>query len=503
MTTPRTARTNRANIENEMIKRREKEYKHQMEWGGRVQYYKTFEKSNNKYEQWTSPRYYEENFQLMDNIRKKREKEELLQKRREKLIKLYQEEEASYKIELMVKTRNNYLKPRNKQDDIPTEILEEINKGLKLEEEDRRRHQAELSLYEHWRHNNHNLRNYERRIRTNDVKLSWLDQQIQKRMEKEKEEEECRKLLADREKRLQEQKDEEESFKKHIQDKNKQLREDLDQQLAELEEKQKLSDKLRMEEDEVNKLQQQIEKVEELQKNEELKRRNCEIALYNITHHKMKLKQKAQDIENNLENERKIAEEILKIDLAEKLENRKRKEEIQKALKEFIEYTKEQKRLEKQRQEYLNFLFDSEAKLMYEKQCEIWQKEEKTRGLLLKDVLDTIKKQIKQKEEAQKEAYLRVLDEREEVLKHVEKYNTEMDELKEQEKRKNNEYKKIIDKQIKERDMERKHLRTLQEKDIDKQLELAKKEEARIKDEIMKLQRRQGPVRYPRRRIIY
>lgn len=495
--------SHRVNVENAMIRRREKEHKHQTEWGGRVEYYKTFEKSNNKYEQWTSPRYYEESAHLMTQMRKKRDKEELTEKRREKLRKLYQEEEASFKVEMMVRNRNNYLKPRNRQDDIPTEILHEINRGLKLEEEDRRRHQAELSLYDHWRQNNHNLRNYERRIKSEDVKLSWLDQQIQKRMEREKQEEECRQMLAEREQRLQKQKEDEEAFKLHLKSKNEQLKQDLDKQLAELQERQILSDKLRLEEQELAETRAQIGEIDEKRKEEEKKRRDREVALFNITHHKLKLKQKARDIEENLEQERKLAEEILSSDLAERLENERQKEETRTILREFLEYTEQQKKLEKQRQEYLNFIFDSEAKQMFDKQSEIWRAEENTRRQLLQDVLDSIKKQIKDKEEKHRSDYLRVLDEREEILKLIEKDNDEMEELKKEESRKNREYRQIIDKQVKARDVQKKQLKTLQQKEVDHQLELAKKEEERLKQEIAKLQKRQGPTTFPRRRIIY
>lgn len=502
MTSRNSARsTHRTNIENEMIRKREKEHKHQTEWGNRVQYYKTFDKSNNKYEQWTSPRYYEENAQLMGNIRKKRDKEELTVKRREKLLKLYQEEEASYKIELMVKNKNNYLKPRNKSDDLPTEILDVINKGLKLEDEDRRRHQAELSLYEHWRRNNHNLRNYERRIRTNDVKLSWLDQQIQKRMEREKQEEEYRKMLAERDKQIEQQKKEEDAYKKYLELKNKELKSNLDNQLIELNDKKRQSEKLELEENEYFQLQRQVDVIEEKQVKEEKQREERQIALFNIRQHKLKLKQRAKDIEKSLDEEADLAEEMLKLDLKEKLENNRKINDVQKTLREFVQYAREQKQLEKKRQETVNFIFDSEAKLMCERQCEIWQKEEASRKTLLKDVLDIIKQQIKEKEDKHKVEYLETLNEREEMLKNIEKCNDEMEHLKQEELRKNTEYKNIIDKQIKERELQRKQLKCLERSDIENQLESNRKEEERLKNEIMKLQKRREPISYRKTRI--
>jgi hypothetical protein len=57
--------------------------------------------------------------------------------------------------------------------------------GLKLEEDERRRHEAELKLYHQWRSGNPVLKHYERMQKSRDLKLSWLDQQIENRMQKE------------------------------------------------------------------------------------------------------------------------------------------------------------------------------------------------------------------------------------------------------------------------------------------------------------------------------
>lgn len=491
----------RIDVENDMIKRREREFKHQSRWNGQVQYYKTFEKANNKYENWTSPRYYEENNQMIEKIRKERDKKDSNEKRREKLRKLYMEENDSYEIELMVRNRDKFLLPRKKSDDIPGELLKEINQGLKLEEEDRRRHQAELGLYNHWRNNNHTVRNYERILRNKDLKLSWLDQQIQKRMEREKEEEECRRILIDREKTIAQQKLQEEEFQKEIQVRNQNLRRDLEEQMRELEEKQKKTDELRMQEDEDQRVRFQLVEIEEKQRLENKRRDDREFALFNIKQHKMKLKQKAVDIEENLKSEKELVEDILKAQLAEQLENETKKHELQQTLKEFLKYAREQQELEKQRRKYLDFIFDSEAKFMYEKQCEIWHEEQKGRQRLLSDVLATIKHQIKEKSDRIKSKQIQLLDEREEALRTLEKYNREMQELQEEANKRKVEFKQGIDKQIKERNKKRKELETYEQRNVENQLEVARKEEERIRKEIVKLQQKQGPVRHPRSRI--
>lgn len=129
---------------------------------------------------------------MLDDVKKAQEKADSLQSRREKLQTLLTEEEKSYEIELAVKTRDKLLTSRQKIEDIPTELLKDVNLGLKIEEDDRRRHEAEIGLYHQWRRNNPVVRDYERCLRKDELKLSWLDQQIEKRMQKEREEEECR-----------------------------------------------------------------------------------------------------------------------------------------------------------------------------------------------------------------------------------------------------------------------------------------------------------------------
>lgn len=92
--------THRVDREYEIIRKREKEMQHQLEWSDRSKYYEKFDKNNSKFETWTSPRYYEANTEQWEKLKEVEKKHELLEKRREKLRKLYAEEEASFNIEV-------------------------------------------------------------------------------------------------------------------------------------------------------------------------------------------------------------------------------------------------------------------------------------------------------------------------------------------------------------------------------------------------------------------
>ncbi|GJQ78233.1 hypothetical protein Trydic_g2562 [Trypoxylus dichotomus] len=491
-------------FQDKMAKKREKDFWHQQQWGNQVQYYKKWEKVNTKYDEWTSPRYYESNNELVERLKKDREKAENLEKRRETLKKLYSEEDATYEIEIMMqKAKSEAIKQQQKFEEIPVELLKDVNVGLKLDEDDKRRREAELQLYHQWRNNNPMLRDAERRKNTKDIKLSWLDQQIEKRMLKEKEEEECKRILRERDKNIEEQKRKDQIITEEIQKKNKELQEYLVKQMEEINLKQKMSEELQDEEKTEIEKQMKIAELEEKLRAEEIRRKNVECALYNLRQHKMKMKRLAREIEENIDKEADLVRELVKSRATERIKDRQKKEEIKRALDEFLEYSKEQKFLEKRRQECLDFVFDSEAKTTYEKQKEIWDREEKARQALIKDVLDTINEQIKENIKTNKDKQKELLLEREKMLEDVEKYEKEIEENKKLEQEKKQALKKELAEQITDKKVREKKLKELEKRKVDVELENIKKEEERLKKEIMKIQATHAPLRYVRKKPWY
>lgn len=237
-----------------------------------------------------------------------------------------------------------------------------------------------------------------------------------------------------------------------------------------------------------------LQELEEKRKLDEARIKNYEIALENIKHHKVKLKRKAAEIQENIDREQELMKQILESDVADAIEDEKKRKEIRQTVEQFLQFAREQKRLEKDREKYLDFVFDSEAKIMYEKQSEIWEEERKSRQALLKDVLQTIKVQIEEKLEKNRRRQLEVLKEREENLKAVEEYDRELEREQQESGRRKQEQKKILDEQIKEKNAIRNKLKSLQQKDLDLQLQKAQKEEERLKREIQKLQMRKDKV---------
>lgn len=303
-----------------------------------------------------------------------------------------------------------------------------------------------------------------------------------------------RKILAEREESIKRAREEEKQLEKRRTEQALKLQEDIAKQIETIEQSHAKSEELKKQEAEEFMRRTLLQELEEKRKLDEARIKNYEIALENIKHHKVKLKRKAAEIQENIDREQELMKQILESDVADAIEDEKKRKEIRQTVEQFLQFAREQKRLEKDREKYLDFVFDSEAKIMYEKQSEIWEEERKSRQALLKDVLQTIKVQIEEKLEKNRRRQLEVLKEREENLKAVEEYDRELEREQQESGRRKQEQKKILDEQIKEKNAIRNKLKSLQQKDLDLQLQKAQKEEERLKREIQKLQMRKDKV---------
>lgn len=347
------------------------------------------------------------------------------------------------------------------------------------------------------------MRDYERVQSAKDLKLSWLDQQIEKRVARERAEEECRNYLAERERRLEEIKHQEEKLNMETASKNLQLKQDITDQMEQLKSKLTESEDLRREEEVVIKKLDELKELEEKRKVEEKRRADKECALFNIRQHKLKLKQQASNIQENLKEEQSLVERLQSLSIAERIENEQKRKEIKTAMDEFLEFTKQQQALERQRQKHMDLIFDSEAQAMYERQHSIWKEEEKSRQELLHSVLNTIKHQVDEKLECNKLRQKEVLEEREEMLKRMEDYAEEANRNEQVQRDKTTQWKSEIEEQLKEKAALKERARKLEESNVERQLESARKEEERLRQEIMNLHRREGACRRPPSRILY
>ncbi|KAB0791529.1 hypothetical protein PPYR_03329 [Photinus pyralis] len=488
----------RPNPEARIVRRREREHDHQVKWNNQVRYYKSWEKYNNKFDEWTSPRYYQAANDKMADIKKSRERKENLEKRREKLKKLHEEEERSYQVELMVKNRDTL-----RRSEVPSELLKSVHSAVAFANEEKRRHEAELALYHQWRNNNPSVRLHERKRGLNEMKLSWLDQQIQKRLDKERQEEECRRLLAERQKWLDQENEKEELLQRKVAEKNRKLREELEKQMENLQLKQQESERLQREEEEDALKLSAVELLEQRRVEHDARKRERAVALENLKLHKLKLKQNADDVRENLRREQEFVKSLIDSETAERIENERKRDEVKRTMEEFLKYARDQQDLERKRLQHFDFVFDSEAKHIYEKQKEIWLEEDKARSALLRDVLETVRGQIDEKLRKNKEEQRRVLEERQSALKLVEEYDGDARRTNEEEELRRRQWKKEVELQVNERKTREAEAKKRERSETELELEKARKEEERLKQEIIQLQRRQGPIRHSRSRILF
>lgn len=506
-------RRGKAHVQNHLIRQRERDFQRQQMWTGAQDYYRKWEKNNSQFDQWTSPRYYEDNNKMLSgkaekrenqaqilmifsDLRCRRDKEELLTKRRESLRKLFHEEDKSFQIELTVaKSRE---RPNHKE--VSTETLRDLNCEIKQRNEERRRREAEIKLYHQWRTNNPLIRQFESKYKLKDLKLSWLDQQIEKRMQQEAEEKECRRLIKEQEEARQRAQEQEALWNQQYEEKQLTLKQCLDQQVADLKQKQKVSDQLRDQEAADMKRQNELWGLQDAAQLEHQRRLAKETALFNVKQHKLKLKQKALHVLEALEHDQELILKMKRLDLEDLLEEEQKRVEMKRGLEEFLNLVQQQHDLEKQRQKQFDFLFDSEAKSMHDKQMQQWHSEECARKNLLKSVLDTLSKQVAEKLCGTKQAQKDVLQDREEMLRKVEEYHRDLQLLKEEDSRRKQERRLDIEGDIQAKNACKRQEKNAELKQMDEQIQRVRQEEERLREEIMKVQSRsEGGGRKERR----
>lgn len=500
----------RRDLELDNARRRDKENARLDAAAAQTRYYERCEKQNAKFEQFTSPRYYEENNKLHTELRIKKEKAEKLETRREKLRKLFMEEDQTFSLEDMMSkcTPRSWEDPEStkhnhKIDQVPIELLKQVNNDIKHSEEKQRRHRAESALYDQWKRDSACVRDAERRCNLDKVKMSWLDQQIQKRMQKEQEEEETRQYIAQTKQAIEEQRKEEEEFKKEAEIKRDNLRRDLEKQMDEILRREEESNKLRLEEEAVRLKGAELQLLEDKWEEDERRRRSEDVALANQRFHKRKLELKAQNVLKSLEEEKLFIKRLQDAELCEKIHNQHKRLEIQSSMNEFLGLVNDLKDLEGKRMKHMQFTFDSEAPKVFQQFDQAWKKEEELRKGLVKGILKDLKQQIEDNLEKSRDEQRVLLKEREEMLERMNRQKEEINEVKVWEERKKLEYRRCLDQQVQWKKVREKELKEIEREKREVEFEKLRCEEMRLKEEIMRMQRGQPVATHGRRRFFY
>ncbi|XP_065548153.1 trichoplein keratin filament-binding protein isoform X1 [Lathamus discolor] len=279
---------------------------------------------------------------------------------------------------------------------------------------------AEQLLFEHWKKKNAELREVESDLNKKHVTEAWGDQVQQKSKREATELEEKKryenKYETARREALERMRQEEE---KRRQEEKKQA-EMLLQQIEELKLQEREATKLKKEQENLLKQQWELESLEEGRKQMEEHRKKRELGRFLRHQCNAQLQRRAQQIQEELEIDRQILSALLeKEDEEQRRQSARRERAVADAawMKHVIE---EQLQLEKEREAELQTIFREEARKMWEKREEEWQREKAARDRLMNEVLAGRQRQIQEKMELNRRAQEESIRYREQLIKELE-----------------------------------------------------------------------------------
>ncbi|NWS51322.1 TCHP protein, partial [Chunga burmeisteri] len=204
----------------------------------------------------------------------------------------------------------------------------------------------------------------------------------------------------------------------------KQQVEMLLQQIEELKLQETEATKLKKEQENLLKQQWELENLEEERKQMEEHRKNNELGRFLRHHYNAQLKRRAQQIQEELEIDRQILLALLEKEDEDQCCQSARQEEAVTDVAWMKHVIEEQLQLEKEREAELQTIFREEAKKLWERMEEEWERETAARDHLMNEVLAGRQRQIQEKMELNRQA-------QEESIKHREQLIKELEEAKE------------------------------------------------------------------------
>ncbi|KFU89024.1 Trichoplein keratin filament-binding protein, partial [Chaetura pelagica] len=296
---------------------------------------------------------------------------------------------------------------------------------------------AEQLLQERWRRNTPELREVESELHRKQVVEAWGDQILQKAQQEaaELEEKQCYENESEVARREELERMRQEEEKRRLEEKKQ--AEVLLQQIEELKLQEAEATKLKKEQENLLKQQWELENLEEERKQMEEQRKKKELG--RILRHQcdVQLQRRAQQIQEELEADQKILSALLEEEEEDQSLRSARRERAVADVAWMKRVIEEQLQLEKEREAELHTIFREEAKKMWEKREEEWEREKKARDCLMTEVLAGRQRQIQEKMELNRRAQEESIKYREQLIKELE----EAKELRRQEKQQEEEQK--------------------------------------------------------------
>ncbi|XP_038008049.1 trichoplein keratin filament-binding protein [Motacilla alba alba] len=276
---------------------------------------------------------------------------------------------------------------------------------------------AEPPLQERWNKNNAELREAESELHRKHVREAWDDQLTQqnkedvtKLEEKKRYGNECETARGEA---LERTRQEEEKLEKQQAD-------TLLQQIEELKLQETKATKLKKEQENLLKQQWELENLEEERKQMEEHRRKKELGRFLKHQCDVQLRRRAQQVQEELETDRQILSALLEKEEEDQSRQSARRGRAVADVAWMKKVIEEQLQLEKEREAELETIFREEAKKMWEKREEEWEREKVARDRLMSEVLAGRQRQIKEKMELNRRAQEESIKYREQLIKELE-----------------------------------------------------------------------------------
>ncbi|KAI1233060.1 Trichoplein keratin filament-binding protein, partial [Lamprotornis superbus] len=273
---------------------------------------------------------------------------------------------------------------------------------------------AEPLLHESWNKNNA-IREAESELHRKHVREAWGDQLTQQNKEEVTKLEEKSHETA-RGEALERTRQEEEKGQLE-----KQQAETLLQQIEELKLQETKATKLKKEQENLLKQQWELENLEEERKQMEEHWRKKELGRFLKHQCDVQLRRRAQQIQEELEADRQILSALLEKEDEDQRGQIARREWAVADVAWMKRVIEEQLQLEKEREAELETIFREEAKKIWEKREEEWEREKVARDRLMSEVLAGRQRQIQEKMELNRRAQEESIKYREQLIRELEK----------------------------------------------------------------------------------
>uniref|UniRef100_A0A3P9H3P5 Trichoplein keratin filament-binding protein n=1 Tax=Oryzias latipes TaxID=8090 RepID=A0A3P9H3P5_ORYLA len=397
----------------QLSRRREEEAQWRQQWELHARYFREQNLHSLRQAAWGSRSSFHQSMSAYHNQRLKEEKKANLEQRRDRLRAMLQAERDQLEAELraLVPDRST-LKSR----------LVQKTEELRTAREDRKK---KVMLFHYWMslvdvlpyllclqaesalHKDYVVSQWQEQI--SEKKRKEVTEQEEKR-HFENEYERSRKEALQRMKQAEERKKEEE----------RKMAEELRKQMEELYLREEEATRLKKEQDALLHQQWELEKIEEERRKMEERQKKTEIRHFLIRQYRAQMKRRAQQVQGELEADRRILAALLEGEQEEmKLETVRRERAVADAawMKRVIE---EQLKLERQREAEFESLHREEAQRVWERREAQWEKERKARERLMREVLMGRQQQLELKMQKNREAQEESLKRREELIQELE-----------------------------------------------------------------------------------